>query len=73
VLSEKRQVDAMLSTQPFTLVPIERGGERRVIASMNPGLGGTWAATSRLWAGALILLASETASDQQTIIGEFRP
>jgi len=33
------------------LVPIERGGERRVIAFMNPGLGGKWVAANTLWAG----------------------
>jgi len=31
------------------LVPIERSVERRVIALMNPSLGGEWAATSTLW------------------------
>jgi gentisate 1,2-dioxygenase len=39
---------APLAHRSAKLVPIERGGERRVIAFMNPGLGGKWAATSTL-------------------------
>src|SRR5437867_9716814 len=31
------------------LVPIERGGERRVLSLSNPGLGGLPFATSTLW------------------------
>jgi gentisate 1,2-dioxygenase len=57
-----RWVDiAPLAHRAATLVPIERGGERRVIAFMNPGLGGKWAATYTLWAGVQILLPGETA------------
>jgi gentisate 1,2-dioxygenase len=52
---------ASLAHRAARLVPIERGGERRVIAFMNPGLGGKWAATSTLWAGVQILLPGETA------------
>jgi gentisate 1,2-dioxygenase len=56
---------AQLAHRAAKLVPIERGGERRVIAFMNPGLGGNWAATSTLWAGVQILLPSETAPSHQ--------
>ncbi len=57
-----RWVDiAPLAHRSAKLVPIERGGECRVIAFMNPGLGGKWAATSTLWAGVQILLPGETA------------
>jgi gentisate 1,2-dioxygenase len=52
---------APLAHRSAKLVPIERGGERRVIAFMNPGLGGKWAATNTLWAGVQILLPGETA------------
>src|SRR5918995_5753143 len=52
-----RWVDiAPLAHRAAKLVPIERGGERRVIAFMNPGLGGKWAATNTLWGGGQILL-----------------
>lgn len=33
----------------------------QAIPSLNPGLGGKWAATSTLWAGVQILLPGETA------------
>lgn len=52
---------APLAHQAARLVPIERGGERRVLALMNPGLGGKWAATYTLWAGVQILLPGEIA------------
>jgi|SRR5215813_632807 len=52
---------APLAHRSAKLVPIECGGERRVIAFMNPGLGGKWAATHTLWTGVQILLPGETA------------
>src|SRR5215813_6174979 len=50
---------ASLAQRSPKLVLIERGGERRVIAFMNPGLGGKWAATSILWVEVQILLPGE--------------
>lgn len=43
------------------LVPIERGGERRVLGFMNPGLGGKYAATHTLWAAVQIVQPGEVA------------
>jgi gentisate 1,2-dioxygenase len=43
------------------LVPIERGGERRVLGLVNPGLGGKYAATQTLWAAVQIVKPGETA------------
>ncbi len=42
---------APLAQQAAELVPIERGGERRVLGFINPGLGGKYATTYTLWAG----------------------
>ena len=46
---------APLAQQAGELVPIERGGERRVLGLINPGLRGKYAATHTLWAGVQIL------------------
>jgi gentisate 1,2-dioxygenase len=43
------------------LVPIERGGERRVLAFVNPGLQGKYAATHTLWGAVQIVLPGEIA------------
>lgn len=43
------------------LVPIERGGERRVLALVNPGLGGKLAATHTLWGAVQIVMPGEIA------------
>src|SRR6266508_143233 len=43
------------------LVPIERGGERRVLALVNPGLGGKPAATHTLWGAVQIVMPGEIA------------
>ncbi len=43
------------------LVPIDRGGERRVLAFINPGLGGKYAATHTLWGAVQIVLPGEIA------------
>ena len=43
------------------LVPIERGGERRVLGLVNPGLGGKHAATRTLWAAVQIVKPGEIA------------
>ena len=44
------------------LVPIERGGERRVLGLVNPGLGGKYAATHTLWAAVQIVKPGEIAT-----------
>ncbi|WP_431918213.1 cupin domain-containing protein [Nonomuraea jabiensis] len=43
------------------LVPIERGGDRRVIGLANPGLGGAPFIAPSLWAGVQFLLPGELA------------
>lgn len=43
------------------LVPISRGGDRRVLAMANPGLGGAPYISSTLWAAVQYLLPGETA------------
>lgn len=43
------------------LVPVERGGDRRVLALANPGLDGAPFASPTLWAGVQFLQAGETA------------
>lgn len=43
------------------LVPLERGGERRVLALVNPGLGGKLAATHTLWGAVQIVMPGEIA------------
>lgn len=50
-----------LAYQAGDLVPIERGGERRVLGFVNPGLGGKYAATHTLWAAVQIVKPGETA------------
>jgi gentisate 1,2-dioxygenase len=43
------------------LVPLERGGERRVLALINPGLAGKLAATHTLWGAVQIVMPGEIA------------
>lgn len=43
------------------LVPLERGGERRVLALVNPGLNGKLAATHTLWGAVQIVMPGEIA------------
>jgi len=50
-----------MSYRAGELVPIERGGERRVLGFVNPGLGGKYAATHTLWAAVQIVQPGETA------------
>lgn len=50
-----------LALRAAELVSIERGGERRVLALVNPGLGGKYATTHTLWGAVQILLPGETA------------
>ncbi|WP_055477294.1 cupin domain-containing protein [Gordonia sp. HS-NH1] len=50
-----------LAAQSGDLVPIERGGDRRVLALSNPGLGGAPYISSTLWAAVQFLLPGELA------------
>ncbi|MCZ6624009.1 MAG: cupin domain-containing protein [Deltaproteobacteria bacterium] len=50
-----------LAYRAADLVPIERGGERRVLALVNPGLGGKYATTHTLWAAVQIVKPGEIA------------
>jgi gentisate 1,2-dioxygenase len=50
-----------LAYRAADLVPIERGGERRVLALVNPGLRGKCAATQTLWAAIQIVKPGEIA------------
>jgi gentisate 1,2-dioxygenase len=50
-----------LAEESGELVPIERGGERRVLALANPGLGGAPFASSTLWAAVQYLGPRESA------------
>jgi gentisate 1,2-dioxygenase len=43
------------------LIPVDRGGDRRVLACCNPGLGGAPYAVSTLWAGVQYLRGHEVA------------
>lgn len=43
------------------LVPLERGGERRVLALINPGFNGKYAATHTLWGAVQIVMPGEVA------------
>jgi gentisate 1,2-dioxygenase len=50
-----------LAERAGELVPIERGGDRRVLALINPGLPDGYGATRTLWAAIQYLLPGETA------------
>ena len=50
-----------LATRSGELVPVERGGDRRVLAMANPGLGGAPFISTTLWAAMQYLLPGETA------------
>lgn len=50
-----------LGTRAMELVPIDRGGDRRVLALSNPGLGGAPFATNSLWAATQFLGPGEAA------------
>jgi gentisate 1,2-dioxygenase len=54
------------------LVPIERGGERRVLSLSNPGLGGLPFATSTLWGAFQYLGAGESAPAHRHSPGAIR-
>lgn len=50
-----------LASRSGDLVPIDRGGDRRVLALSNPGLGGAPYISSTLWAAVQFLLPGELA------------
>lgn len=50
-----------LAEQAGKLVPIERGGDRRVLGCINPSLGGIYGATATLWAAIQYLGPHESA------------
>jgi gentisate 1,2-dioxygenase len=50
-----------LAVRAGDLVPIERGGDRRVLAMANPGLGGAPFISSTLWAAVQYLMPGELA------------
>lgn len=50
-----------MAFQAGELVAIERSGERRVLALVNPGLGGKLAATHTLWGAVQIVMPGEIA------------
>jgi gentisate 1,2-dioxygenase len=63
---------AALAHRSGDLIPIERGGERRVLALANPGLGGLPFATSTLWAAVQFLGPRETAPAHRHSPGAVR-
>lgn len=54
------------------LVPIDRGGDRRVLAMCNPGLGGAPFATNTLWAAIQFLGPGELAPAHRHTPGALR-
>jgi gentisate 1,2-dioxygenase len=66
------QVVRPLCERAGELVPIERGGERRVLALANPGLGGLPFATPTLWAAFQYLGPGESAPAHRHSPGAIR-
>jgi len=61
-----------LAERAGSLVPIGRGGDRRVLALTNPGLGGAPFASSTLWAAVQYLGAHESAPAHRHTPGAIR-
>lgn len=61
-----------LAARAGKLVPIERGGERRVLSLTNPGLGGKPYATPTLWAAVQYLGPNESAPAHRHTPGAIR-
>jgi gentisate 1,2-dioxygenase len=61
-----------LAERSGQLVPIERGGDRRVLALANPGLGGLPYAASTLWAAVQYLGGHERAPAHRHTAGALR-
>lgn len=61
-----------LAERAIQLVPIERGGERRVLSLCNPGLGGRPYAAGTLWGAVQCLGPRETAPAHRHTPGAIR-
>jgi len=61
-----------LGTRATELVPLDRGGDRRVLAMCNPGLGGAPFATNSLWAAVQFLGPGELAPAHRHSPGALR-
>jgi gentisate 1,2-dioxygenase len=61
-----------LAREAIRLVPVERGGERRVLALANPGLGGRPFAVGTLWGALQCLGPGETAPAHRHTPGALR-
>jgi gentisate 1,2-dioxygenase len=61
-----------LAEQAVRLVPVERGGDRRVLSLGNPGLGGLPYAAGTLWAALQCLGPGETAPAHRHTAGAIR-
>ncbi|WP_103384355.1 cupin domain-containing protein [Pseudonocardia dioxanivorans] len=61
-----------LARRAIRLVPVERGGERRVLALQNPGLGGLPYAVGTLWGALQCLGPRETAPAHRHTPGAIR-
>jgi gentisate 1,2-dioxygenase len=61
-----------LAERALRLVPVERGGERRVLSLGNPGLGGAPYAAGTLWAAIQCLGPGETAPAHRHTPGAIR-
>ncbi|MEO3872864.1 cupin domain-containing protein [Nonomuraea sp. B12E4] len=61
-----------LAERAIELVPIERGGERRVLSLRNPGLGGRPYAAGTLWGAVQCLGPRETAPAHRHTPGAIR-
>ena len=68
----KWQTVRRLCERAGRLVPIERGGERRVLSLSNPGLGGLPFATSTLWGAFQYLGPGESAPAHRHSPGAIR-
>ncbi|WP_041992814.1 cupin domain-containing protein [Streptomyces sp. AcH 505] len=66
------QVLGELAERALALVPVERGGERRVLSLGNPGLGGLPYAAGTLWGAIQCLGRGETAPAHRHTPGAIR-
>ncbi len=61
-----------LATRSGALVPVDRGGDRRVLAMSNPGLGGAPYISGTLWAAVQFLQPGEVAPAHRHTPGALR-
>ncbi len=61
-----------LAHRAMRLIPVERGGERRVLSLVNPGLGGAPYAAGTLWGALQCLGPGETAPAHRHTPGAIR-